>query len=45
VLTVSGSAQGVTAEQFAKIAQDAKGSCPVSKALAATDISLQVNPG
>ena len=45
VLTVSGSAQGVTEEQFAKIAQDAKSSCPVSKALAGTDISLQVNPG
>ncbi|HEY7012816.1 MAG TPA: OsmC family peroxiredoxin [Streptosporangiaceae bacterium] len=44
MLTVSGSAQGVTAEQFAKIAQDAKSSCPVSKALAGTDISLQVNP-
>ena len=45
VLTVSGSAQGVSADQFAKIAQDAKSSCPVSKALAGTDISLQVNPG
>jgi osmotically inducible protein OsmC len=45
VLTVSGTAQGVTAEQFAKIAQDAKSGCPVSKALAGTDISLQVNPG
>lgn len=45
VLTVSGSAQGVSAEQFAKIAQDAKSGCPVSKALAGTDISLQVNPG
>jgi len=45
VLTVGGSAQGVTEEQFAKIAQDAKSSCPVSKALAGTDISLQVNPG
>ena len=45
VLTVRGEAQGVTAEQFAKIAQDAKNGCPVSKALAATDISLQVNPG
>jgi lipoyl-dependent peroxiredoxin len=44
VLTVSGSAQGVTAEQFAKIAQDAKSTCPVSKALAGTDISLEVTP-
>ena len=45
VLTVSGSTQGVAEEQFAKIAQDAKSSCPVSKALAGTDITLQVNPG
>jgi lipoyl-dependent peroxiredoxin len=44
-LTVSGSAQGVGAEDFAKIAQEAKDSCPVSKALAGTTISLQVNPG
>jgi lipoyl-dependent peroxiredoxin len=44
-LTVSGSAQGVSAEDFAKIAQDAKAACPVSKALAGTDISLTVNPG
>src|SRR5580692_2026901 len=40
VLTVRGEAQGVTAEEFAKIAQDAKSGCPVSKALAGTDISL-----
>jgi lipoyl-dependent peroxiredoxin len=45
VLTVRGEAQEVTAEEFAKIAQDAKNGCPVSKALAGTDISLQVNPG
>jgi lipoyl-dependent peroxiredoxin len=45
VLTVSGSAQGVSADDFAKIAQDAKAGCPVSKALAGTDISLTVNPG
>jgi lipoyl-dependent peroxiredoxin len=43
-LTVSGSAQGVSADDFAKIAQDAKNGCPVSKALAGTDISLTVNP-
>jgi lipoyl-dependent peroxiredoxin len=43
-LTVRGAAQGVTAEEFAKIAQEAKNSCPVSKALAGTDITLQVNP-
>ena len=44
-LAVSGSADGVSAEDFAKIADDAKAACPVSKALAATDISLQVKPG
>jgi osmotically inducible protein OsmC len=41
-LTVSGSAQGVTPDQFAAIAQEAKNACPVSKALAATTISLAV---
>ena len=45
VLTVSGSADGITPDEFAKIAQDAKGSCPVSKALAGTAISLEVTPG
>ena len=44
-LTVSGSADGVTPDDFGKIAQDAKNSCPVSKALAGTDISLEVTPG
>ncbi|HUY44269.1 MAG TPA: OsmC family peroxiredoxin [Streptosporangiaceae bacterium] len=43
-LTVRGSAQGVTPEDFAKIAQEAKSGCPVSKALTGTDISLQVDP-
>jgi lipoyl-dependent peroxiredoxin len=41
-LTVSGSANGVSPADFAKIAQDAKNNCPVSKALAGTDISLVV---
>jgi osmotically inducible protein OsmC len=45
ILTVSGSADGVTPEEFAKIAQDAKNTCPVSKALTGTDISLEVTPG
>jgi osmotically inducible protein OsmC len=45
VLTVSGSADGITPDEFAKIAQDAKSSCPVSKALAGTAISLEVTPG
>jgi len=42
VLNVSGSADGISAGDFARIAEDAKRGCPVSKALAATDISLQV---
>ncbi|HEX9064033.1 MAG TPA: OsmC family peroxiredoxin [Streptosporangiaceae bacterium] len=42
VLNVSGSADGVSADDFAKIAEQAKAGCPVSKALTGTDISLQV---
>jgi lipoyl-dependent peroxiredoxin len=42
VLTVSGSAQGVSAMDFAKIAAEAKAACPVSKALAATPIALEI---
>ena len=42
-LTLSGSAQGVSAEDFARIAQQAKSACPVSKALAGTNISLTVS--
>jgi len=41
-LTVSGSADGVSAADFARIAQDAKSTCPVSKALTGTDITLEV---
>jgi lipoyl-dependent peroxiredoxin len=41
-LTVSGSADGVPAEDFARIAADAKAACPVSKALTGTDITLDV---
>ena len=44
VLTVRGSATGITPEEFAKIAQEAKSACPVSKALTGTDISLEVAP-
>lgn len=44
-LTVRGSAEGVTAEKFAEIAEQAKNACPVSKALAGTDISLEVMSG
>jgi lipoyl-dependent peroxiredoxin len=45
MLTVSGSAQGVSPEDFARIAADAKAACPVSKALTGTEISLDVQPG
>jgi osmotically inducible protein OsmC len=41
-LAVRGSADGVTEEQFAQIAEDAKKGCPVSKALTGTDITLEV---
>ena len=41
-LRVRGTADGITPEQFTAIAEDAKKSCPVSKALAATDITLNV---
>jgi osmotically inducible protein OsmC len=41
-LTVSGSADGVSAEDFARIAGEAKAACPVSKALTGTEISLEV---
>lgn len=43
-LTVAGSAEGITAEQFGEIAQEAKRACPVSKALAGTEITLEVTP-
>ena len=39
-LTVRGEAEGLTDEQFAQAAQDAKASCPVSKALTGVDITL-----
>lgn len=44
-LTVRGSAEGVTAEKFAEVAEQAKQNCPVSKALAGTDITLEVING
>jgi osmotically inducible protein OsmC len=43
VLTVNGSADGVDADAFAKIAEEAKVACPVSKALTGTDITLTVS--
>jgi osmotically inducible protein OsmC len=44
-LTVGGTAEGVSAEDFAKIAADAKAGCPVSKALTGTTITLDVSSG
>ena len=44
-LTVRGSAGGVDEQTFAKIAEDAKNGCPVSKALTGTTITLDVAPG
>lgn len=42
VLRVSGSVPGITATQFAEAAEGAKTGCPVSQALAATPITLEV---
>ena len=39
-LTVRGEVDGLNAEQFAQVAQAAKEGCPVSKALASVDITL-----
>ncbi len=41
-LTVAGSADGVSAGEFGELAAQAKSQCPVSKALAGTDISLKI---
>ena len=42
VLRVSGGATGVDAGTLAKLAEEAKAGCPVSKALTGTDITLQI---
>ena len=39
-LSVSAQVEGLTSEDFARIADSAKTNCPVSQALAATDITL-----
>ena len=39
-LTVRGEVEGIDADAFQQAAQAAKGGCPVSKALAAVDITL-----
>ena len=40
-LSVQARVPGITAEQFAAAAQDAKANCPVSKALAGVNITLE----
>jgi osmotically inducible protein OsmC len=40
-LAVRGDVPGISAEDFAKHAEDAKANCPVSKALAGTTITLE----
>jgi osmotically inducible protein OsmC len=42
VLRVAGGATGVDADAFAKLADEAKAGCPVSKALTGTDVTLQI---
>ena len=42
-LTVSGEVDGVDEARFVEIAQAAKDTCPVSKALAGTSISLEAS--
>lgn len=42
VLKVKGVVPGITAEQFTEAAEGAKSACPVSQALAATPITLEV---
>ena len=41
VLSVSGSVPGVTADEFAEAAENAKNGCPISRALAGVEISLE----
>ena len=42
VLRVSGTVPGINAQEFAEAAEGAKAGCPVSQALAATPITLEV---
>ncbi len=42
-LTVVGAVEGISAEDFARAAEDAKENCPVSQALAATTITLDAS--
>jgi osmotically inducible protein OsmC len=42
-LTVAGQVPGLSADEFREAAEDAKANCPVSKALAATPITLDAS--
>lgn len=42
-LTVRGEVEGVDAAEFSQVADEAKRTCPVSKALAGTEISLDAS--
>ncbi|GAA1677422.1 OsmC family protein [Kribbella sp. NPDC056951] len=42
VLSVNGKVPGLTADEFAEFAEDAKKNCPVSQALTGTTITLDV---
>ncbi len=44
-LVVSGRVDGLDAERLAEVAEQAKATCPVSKALAGVDISLELRSG
>ena len=42
-LTVVGTVEGISAEDFASAAEEAKKNCPVSQALTGTDITLEAS--
>jgi lipoyl-dependent peroxiredoxin len=43
-LTVRGTVEGLDADRFVQVAEEAKASCPVSKALTGVDITLDAAP-
>ena len=43
-LTVRGTVEGLDAERFVQVAEEAKAGCPVSKALTGVDITLDAAP-
>ncbi|MGH9095345.1 MAG: OsmC family peroxiredoxin [Acidimicrobiales bacterium] len=44
-LTVTGKVDGLDPAAFTRVAEEAKASCPVSKALTGVDITLDAQPG